>query len=113
MKPGYTYYICRHFYKGDNLSDFMFPAQYRPSEKGVYFKRKDFAPRGAYSFLSEKLSFQKEGKIRLRELSPLPLKGTVYTYTAAILEGKTFVASCSRTCALSFYTKWDKLFPLR
>ena len=52
---GYTWLIFNHFYKGDNFSCTL-----GPFWKGVFSKRKEFAPKGANSFLSEKTPSKKE-----------------------------------------------------
>ena len=48
---GYTQLIFYHFYKGDNYCDFVcVPAHQISSEKGVYSKREEFAPKGSKFF---------------------------------------------------------------
>ena len=51
--------------KGDNFYDFPFTFPHTkkiPSEKGFTLQGKNLLPRGGYSFLSEKATFQKGEK---------------------------------------------------
>ena len=45
-------YVCRHFYKGDNFSDFLFTfLDHETLLKRIFSKMKEFAPRRAISFI--------------------------------------------------------------
>ena len=60
------------FHKRDNICDFLFAffAHQVPSKKGVYPKRKDFAPFGSKVFPFRVDPFSEEGQIQLSVTYP-------------------------------------------
>ena len=42
----------KYFYKGDNFCDFLFSLHIKTLQKGINFKRKEFAPRGSVTEIS-------------------------------------------------------------
>ena len=78
---GILQYFSAIFIKGDNFSDFLLISLDNASlTKWGLSERKQFAPRGANSFLSELTLTEKEAKMKMAEL--FPLKEYPYTSTA-------------------------------
>ena len=69
-----TWYIMDHFCKGDNFFDFfLLSCTYTPFWKGVYSKRKEFAPKGSKFFPFRVEPFSEGRKTMWIELPPLKM----------------------------------------
>ena len=84
--------IFCHFLQGGSFSDFMFAFMYTMFIlKGIYSKRRESAPSGAYSFFLECTHFRKDAKtiltrIVFSESISIPLKGNGITFRGCLLK---------------------------